>query len=313
MSAALSIDRVVKRFGAFTAVDGISLTVPRGAVYGVLGPNGAGKTTTIRMIMNILRPDEGSIEVLGLPSGEEVKSRVGYLPEERGIYKKMKVEDLVTYFGVLKGMSSSAARERGRQLLGELGLGDWLQAKGNDLSKGMQQKVQFASTIVHDPELVILDEPFSGLDPVATEALKDRVLELKRQGTTVLFSTHIMDQAEKLCDSVVLIDRGQKVLDGTLDEVRRSAVAEEAVIVEFAEEGVELRGLPGVERVGEFGRHQEVFLAKDADPDAFLRTLQTRGSIRRFEVRRPSLHQIFLRAVGREQMTPAPVAGEAVR
>jgi ABC-2 type transport system ATP-binding protein len=304
MSEALILDGVVKRFGDFTAVDGISLTVPRGSVYGFLGPNGAGKTTTIRMVMNIIRPDVGSIRVLGQPIGEEVKDRTGYLPEERGVYKKMKVLDLVAYFGALKGMGGNEARTRGRQLLEELGLGDWVDRNCQDLSKGMQQKVQLVATVVHAPELVILDEPFSGLDPVNTEVLKDRILELRDAGATVLFSTHIMEQAEKLCDSVVLIDRGQIVLDGTLDEVKASSGGE-VVMLETQGSDPGLRSLPMVSEVRDFGRHREVFLAPGASPDDLLGALTSRTSVRRFEVRRPSLHEIFLRAVGRTEMSSA--------
>jgi ABC-2 type transport system ATP-binding protein len=303
MDHALVLDRVVKRFGDFTAVNGISLEVPRGSVYGFLGPNGAGKTTTIRMIMNIIRPDEGSIRILGQPTSEQVKDRTGYLPEERGVYKKMKVLDLVAYFGTLKGMSASDARRRAEELLEEIGLGDWTQRNCQDLSKGMQQKVQIVATVIHEPELVILDEPFSGLDPVNTEVLKDRILALRDAGTTVLFSTHIMEQAEKLCDSVVLIDRGEKVLDGTIDEVK-STQGGEVVMLETRGECPDLRALPMVADVGDFGRHREVYLNEGASPDALLAALAGRTSVRRFEVRRPSLHEIFLRAVGRTQMKP---------
>ena len=312
MSEALRLERVVKRFGSFVAVDRISLHVPRGSVYGFLGPNGAGKTTTIRMVMNIIRPDEGSIRILGQPSGETVKNRTGYLPEERGVYKKMKVLDLVAYFGALKGMNTRVARDRGAELLDDIGLGEWLNRNCQDLSKGMQQKVQFVATVVHDPELVILDEPFSGLDPVNTEVLKDRILELRERGTTVLFSTHIMDQAEKLCDAVVLIDRGQKVLDGTLDEVKASAGGE-AVLLETVGEAPDLRTLPMVAQVSDFGRHREVFLAEGASPDALLEALVGRASIRRFEVRRPSLHEVFLRAVGRTTLRPDQPEAEVTR
>ena len=309
MSTALELNQIVKRFGDFTAVDGVSLTVPTGSIYGFLGPNGAGKTTTIRMIMNILRPDEGSIQILGGPSGEGVKLRVGYLPEERGVYKKMKVLDLVAYFGTLKGLSRGEAASRGKRHLEDMGLGDWIGRNCQDLSKGMQQKVQFISTIVHEPELLILDEPFSGLDPVNTEALKDKILELKAAGTTVLFSTHIMDQAEKLCDSVVLINSGKKVLDGTLDEVRRSAVAEETVLIEFEGSFVSLDGLPMVERVSEFGRSLEVFIKPGHEPEELLELLVGKVKLRRFEVRRPSLHEIFLRAMGGTSGIPV-AAGE---
>jgi len=311
MSNALELDRIVKRFGDFTAVDGISLIVPTGSVYGFLGPNGAGKTTTIRMIMNILRPDEGSIRLLGEPSGEGVKVRTGYLPEERGVYKKMKVLELVAYFGTLKGLSRAEAATRGKRHLESMGLGDWIDRNCQDLSKGMQQKVQFISTIVHEPELVILDEPFSGLDPINTEVLKDKILELKASGTTVLFSTHIMDQAEKLCDSVVLIDAGKKVLDGTLDEVRRSAVAEEAVLVEFEGPAMDMSGLPMVARVSEFGRSLEVFIKPEHEPEELLEALVGKVKVRHFEVRRPSLHEIFIRAVGGVPGKPAE-AGEVV-
>jgi ABC-2 type transport system ATP-binding protein len=256
------------------------------------------------MVMNIIRPDVGSIRVLGHPIGEEVKDRTGYLPEERGVYKKMKVLDLVAYFGALKGMGGNEARTRGRQLLEELGLGDWLDRNCQDLSKGMQQKVQLVATVVHAPELVILDEPFSGLDPVNTEVLKDRILELRDAGATVLFSTHIMEQAEKLCDSVVLIDRGQIVLDGTLDEVKASSGGE-VVMLETQGPDPGLRSLPMVSEVRDFGRHREVFLAPGSSPDDLLGVLASRTSVRRFEVRRPSLHEIFLRAVGRTEMKSA--------
>jgi ABC-2 type transport system ATP-binding protein len=303
MDHALVLDGIVKRFGDFTAVNGISLEVPRGSVYGFLGPNGAGKTTTIRMIMNIIRPDEGTIRLLGQPTSEAIKDRTGYLPEERGVYKKMKVLDLVAYFGSLKGMKASDARKRGAELLEDMGLGDWLDRNCQDLSKGMQQKVQVVATVIHEPELVILDEPFSGLDPVNTEVLKDRILAMRDAGTTVLFSTHIMEQAEKLCDSVVLIDRGEKVLDGTLDEVKATSGGE-VVMLETRGECPDLRTLPMVHDVGDFGRHREVYLNEGQSPDALLQALAGRTSVRRFEVRRPSLHEIFLRAVGRTQMKP---------
>jgi len=241
---ALVLSGVTKRFGDFTAVDSISLTVRRGVVHGFLGPNGAGKTTTIRMVMNIIRPDTGRIEVLGHESGEEVKRRIGYLPEERGLYKKMKVLDLIVYFGLLKGAERARVTARAEELLEHLELGPWRAKPCRDLSKGMQQKVQFISTIVHEPELVILDEPFSDLDPVNVVVIKDLILDLKRRGATVLFSTHIMDQAEKLCDAVVLLNHGRKVLDGSLGEVMRGAVAEKAIILEYDGPGEAVTALP---------------------------------------------------------------------
>jgi len=295
--SALSLSQVTKQFGDFTAVEGISLEVPKGSVYGFLGPNGAGKTTTIRMVMNIFRPDRGTITVLGRPSGEEVKERVGYLPEERGVYKKMRVLDLIAYFGGLKGLAPREARRRASALLEEMDLAKWAARPCRDLSKGMQQKVQFIATILHEPELVILDEPFSGLDPVNTESLKDKILDLKAKGTTVLFSTHIMDQAEKLCDAVVLINKGRKVLDGPLAEVKRGPEAEEAVIVEYDGSSERLRGLPGVRRLNDFGKYMEVTLEPGTDPQAILRSLVGEVTVRRFEIRRPTLHELFVRAV----------------
>ena len=297
---ALELDSVVKRFGDFTAVNNISLKVPTGSVCGFLGPNGAGKTTSIRMAMNIIKPDEGAIRVLGNPVSEEVKERIGYLPEERGVYKKMKVQDLIAYFGTLKGLSRGEASSRAERRLDEMGLGEWKSSRCQDLSKGMQQKVQFIATLLHDPELVILDEPFSGLDPVNTEVIKNKVLELRKSGVTVLFSTHIMDQAEKLCDSVILINHGQKVLDGSLAEVKSDAVAEPAVILEYDGDGAGIASLPQVRRHNDFGKYMEVFLKKEADPNDFLKQIVPLVSLRKFEVRSPTLHEIFLRAVGHD-------------
>jgi ABC-2 type transport system ATP-binding protein len=304
-ATALSLSGVTKRFGEFTAVDGISLTVPAGAVYGFLGPNGAGKTTTIRMVMNIIRPDRGTITVLGQPSGEDVKERVGYLPEERGVYKKMRVLDLIAYFGGLKGLSAGESRERGLRMLEELELGKWARSRCQDLSKGMQQKVQFISTIIHEPELLILDEPFSGLDPVNTESLKDKILSLKAAGTTVLFSTHIMDQAEKLCDAVVLINRGRKLLDGPLADVISGGDAEEAVIVEYDGSADRMRDFPGVRRMNDLGKYLEVYLEPGVTPQDLLRSLVGEVTVRRFEVRRPTLHEVFVRSVRGDGDPPA--------
>ncbi|NNF06408.1 MAG: ATP-binding cassette domain-containing protein [Candidatus Eisenbacteria bacterium] len=297
MNNALVLTKVVKRYGDFTAVNGISLNVPKGSVYGFLGPNGAGKTTTIRMIMNITKPDEGSIKVFGQTSGEETKARIGYLPEERGVYKKMKVLDLIQYFGRLKGKDPKQIRTRALELLDSLELSKWAGSKCQDLSKGMQQKVQFISTIVHEPELVILDEPFSGLDPVNVEVVKDMILELRRRGTTVLFSTHIMDQAEKLCDSVVLINRGEIVIDGPLSEVKSSSVAEEAIIVEYDGSGDLISQNTRVARMNDFGKYMEVYLKPGSTPQEFLSDLVGKVSVRRFEVRHPTLNEIFIRSV----------------
>src|SRR5690242_1202173 len=218
----LVLDRVSKRFAGHTAVDQLSLSVPTGVVYGLLGPNGAGKTTTIRMIMDILQPDDGTVRLFGQPSGGRAHAeRIGYLPEERGLYRKMRVLDVLVFLGEMKGMDRRQARDRAGEWLERLGLAQWAPRPIDELSKGMQQKVQFISTILHDPDLVVLDEPFSGLDPVNTQVLRDTVLEIRRHGKTILFSTHIMEHAEQLCDRLCIIARGKKLIDGTLTEVKQ--------------------------------------------------------------------------------------------
>ena len=296
-STAVKLSHVRKSFGSFRAVDNVSLEVAPGSVTGFLGPNGAGKTTTIRMIMNILVPDSGTIEVLGTRAGETTKTRIGYLPEERGLYKKMRVIDHLLFFAELKGMTRRDANTNARALLNEFELEEWTQRKVQDLSKGMQQKVQFIGTIVHAPELLILDEPFSGLDPVNVEILKDKILGLREAGCTILFSTHVMDQAEKLCDSVILINQGQKVLDGTLQEVKQGRFGENAVILDYDGEGQAVRSLPMVGRVNDFGKHMEVYLHDGTEPQEFLEALVPLVRVHRFEVRQPTLNEIFIRTV----------------
>ncbi len=296
MSNALTLDGVTKRFGNVTAVDGVSLAIPQGTIHGFLGQNGAGKTTTIRMIMSILYPDEGRIRVLGQDNAEAVKDRLGYLPEEKGLYKKMKTAEILTYFGRLKGMSAGAAKKRARELLTRFDLGDWIHQKCEALSKGMGQKVQVLGTLIHDPELVILDEPFSGLDPVNVDVMRDVILEMKRDGRTVIFSTHIMEQAEKICDSIFLIHEGKKLLDGPLAEIKASG--DHGVHVDYDGDGRVLRDLAGAERINDSGKHAEIFLADGTDPQEILAQLVGKLTIRRFDLREPSLHEIFVRAVG---------------
>ncbi|MEX0692442.1 MAG: ATP-binding cassette domain-containing protein [Gemmatimonadales bacterium] len=297
MQHALHVDRVTKRFGDFVAVNEISLAVPTGTIYGFLGPNGAGKTTTIRMVMSILYPDQGTITVLGNPVPEAVKDRLGYLPEEKGLYKKMKTGELITYFGRLKGMNGHDAKRRSVELLQRFGLGDWVDKKCDTLSKGMGQKVQILATLVHDPELIILDEPFSGLDPVNVELVRDVILALKKEGRTVIFSTHGMEQAEQICDKVLLIHKGKKILDGTLREVKASGPR--TVIIDYdGGNGRVFEGLPGVERVNDSGKHAELTLNDRTDRQALLKALVDRITIHRFDTREPSLHEIFVRAVG---------------
>jgi ABC-2 type transport system ATP-binding protein len=220
MTAAISLTGVVKRFGKFTAVQPLDLEIPHGVTFGLLGPNGAGKTTTIRMIMNITKPDEGTVRVLGEPMSESLQHRIGYLPEERGLYRKMKVVDQLLFFASIKGVDRATALKRLGPWVDSMDLRPWLQKKTEELSKGMQQKVQFLGTIVHDPEILILDEPFSGLDPMNVVLLKDFLTEFKRQGKTVVFSTHVLEQAERLCDRIALLYRSKKLLDGTLKEIK---------------------------------------------------------------------------------------------
>ncbi|HYN43991.1 MAG TPA: ATP-binding cassette domain-containing protein [Thermoanaerobaculia bacterium] len=222
MTSAISISGVTKRFGKFTAVERLDLEVPYGVTFGLLGPNGAGKTTTIRMTMNITKADEGRIEVLGKPLADEMQERIGYLPEERGLYRKMTVIDQLLFFAAIKSVDKKTALSRLEKWIDVMELRPWLSKKTEELSKGMQQKVQFLGTIIHDPEVLILDEPFSGLDPINVVLVKDFLADFKKQGKTIVFSTHVMEQAEKLCDRIALIYRGQKLLDGTVKEIKRA-------------------------------------------------------------------------------------------
>ncbi len=298
MTDAVVMQGIGKEFGDVSAVRDFSLRVPSGCIYGFLGPNGAGKTTIIRMIMGIFYPDRGHLSVLGTEDPVLVKERVGYLPEEKGLYKKMRVAEMVAYFGQLKGMDLRFARERAEILLREFGLGDWIDKRCETLSKGMGQKVQLLITLIHQPDLVILDEPFSGLDPVNRDLMRDAVLQLKREGKTVLFSTHIMEQAEQICDYVVLINKGVKVLDGALEEVRESKG--QAVLLDYDGDGSMLAGLPGVRRVNDAGKQAELFLEEGTDPQQILGALLQKLRIRRFDLRAPSLHEIFIRTVGEQ-------------
>jgi len=222
MTAAISLQGVVKRFGRFTAVDHLDLEVPHGTTFGLLGPNGAGKTTSIRMIMNITKPDSGEIRVLGEKMNDKLQERIGYLPEERGLYRKMKVVDQLLFFAAIKSVDKDTAMKRLSPWIDSMDLRPWLQKKTEELSKGMQQKVQFLGTLVHDPEVLILDEPFSGLDPINVVLVKDFLTEFKRQGKTVIFSTHVLEQAERMCGSIALLFRGKKILDGTLKDIKHS-------------------------------------------------------------------------------------------
>jgi len=297
-SPAVLFDAVTKRYGDFVAVDDVSFEVPKGEIFGILGSNGAGKTTSIRMLMNILRPDEGRIEVLGEAAGEDLKPRIGYLPEERGLYKKMRLEELLLFFGQLKGRSRAFLLPRIDTWLDRMGLQGWRQRKVEELSKGMGQKLQFVVTVVHEPELLVLDEPFAGLDPVNRDVLRDAVLDLKRQGTTIVFSTHVMEQAEQLCTRLVLIHGGKIVRGGSLEDVKRTEGREAIQIRYRLLDGRDLEGLPGVTEIADHGNEAELLLLDGTDPAEVLRALVLRANLTGFEVRAPSLHEIFKRVVG---------------
>jgi len=308
---AIDIRNVVKRYEEHVAVRDLSLQVPRGAVYGLLGPNGAGKTTTIRMVLSIIAPDSGSIAVFGQASTQPgITDRIGYLPEERGLYKKMEVRRVLRFLGELKGLDGRTADRRIDEWLDRLSLRteakDWGKAKVDELSRGMQQKVQFIAALLHEPELVILDEPFSGLDPINAQALKDTVVELKQRGRTVIFSTHVMENAERMCDAVCIIARGEKVLDGPVARVKAEH-GQRHVALTLAESVGDVRAAVAavladpalVSRVDDNNRAFELELAPGAEPQQLLHRLVHAGApIERFELMHPSLHQIFLQRVG---------------
>ena len=297
-SPALELREVTKLYGDFRAVDHLSLQVPQGALYGFLGPNGAGKTTTIRMILDILRPTTGSIAVLGSDSALKVRTRLGYLPEEKGLYKKMRAWSVIAYFATLKGMTRVAAKRRAFELLERYGLKDFATARTEALSKGMGQKVQVLASIAHDPELVILDEPFSGLDPVNQTLMEEIVLDLRQRGRTVLFSTHVMQHAERLCDRLVVIAKGRALFDGTVSEARR--LVPRRVQLETADDPASLRTLPGVAALKEQGGGRwEIELRDGADPQAVLQAcFEHPVRLRSFNAAEPALHEVFMKLVG---------------
>ncbi len=293
----IELKGISKRYEDTVAVDGIDYRFQPGKVTGFLGPNGAGKSTTIRMVMNIIAPDEGRITVDGKPLSEGFRNRLGYLPEERGLYKKMKVIDHLVFFGTLKGLSRGEARRRGERWLDRIGLTDRAQSKVEDLSKGMQQKIQFVGTLLHDPELVLLDEPFSGLDPINSEALKEIMMELRAEGKTVIFSTHVMDQAEQLCDDIVLIDEGRIVLHGDLAEIR-SSFGRGHLRLRYSGDGDILHRDLRVTSSQDLGEGLiELRLADENTAPAALRDWSSQLDISHFEVIVPSLHNIFLQTV----------------
>jgi ABC-2 type transport system ATP-binding protein len=289
---AIEIRHVFKAFGSHTAVSDLTLDVPGGSIYGFIGPNGSGKTTTIRMILDLLVPDAGTITVLGRPSRSTVRDDVGYLPEERGLYKRMTVRQVLLYYGQLKGRSVAALDPEIKTWLERLKLTAWADTRVQALSKGMSQRVQFISTVIARPRLLVLDEPFSGLDPVNADELRDAVLDLRRDGTTVVLSTHDMNVAERLCDRIFMIFRGRKVLDGTMADIH-AQFGQDTVRIRTAGGRATLSGLAGVESVVDAGNYQDVRVS--GDPQAFLRRLAATTEVRHFELKKPSLHDIFVR------------------
>ena len=309
---ALELNQVTKLFGAFQAVNDVSLSIPAGSIYGFLGPNGAGKTTTIRMILDIIKPTSGTIAVLGHSSAMEVRERLGYLPEEKGLYKRMKAWETIAYFAMLKGMSRRSAKSRSFELLERYGLGDFSETKAEALSKGMGQKVQMLAAIAHDPELVILDEPFSGLDPVNQQVMEEIIRNMASRGRTILFSTHVMQHAERLCDRILLIATGKKIFDGTIAEARRTIPRR--VRIETEDDVGRLREMKEVLSVSPVGDqssatsgngetvrpclHWECQLREHSDPQAILEACFTKGiRLRSFNQSDPTLHEVFVHLV----------------
>ena len=296
METHLEVRDVSKSFGHVKAVDALSLAVPRGSVFGLLGPNGAGKTTTIRMVMRITLPDSGTIRLGGVVIDDDVRERIGYLPEERGLYRKMKVVDHLAFLAEVRGLSRPEARRRSVRWLERLDLAAKSGAKVEELSKGMQQKLQFAGAVIHEPELVIFDEPFTGLDPIATRQFKDEIIAMRARGTTVVFSTHVLPQAEELCDEICLINRGHVVLSGALDAIRaRHSRHALRVVTRAGEEA--LRAVPGVAAVQAAGDAWAVEMAAGIDGPELIRALATRLPLEAAEPLVESLEDIFLRNV----------------
>lgn len=293
----LQVENVTKRYGEFTAIDNISFEIKAGRVFGFLGPNGAGKTTTIRMIVGITVPDEGTVRLFGEKISSEIQNKIGYLPEERGLYKKIKVQDQLRYFAALKGVSQKEADRRIDYWLERMKLSEWKTKKTTDLSKGMSQKIQFISTVLHNPDLLILDEPFSGLDPINVEFLIDVVAELKAQEKTIIFSTHLMETAERLCDDIILINKSRKIIGGTLREVKES----------FGKNMIALRATGGenvlademlISKIIEHADEKELILTEKADAQVLLKKLIDSGAIiSKFEQIEPSLNDIFIEKV----------------
>lgn len=294
---AVSLENVTKRYDSFDAVSSLTMSIKEGSVFGLLGPNGAGKTTTLRMIVRILIPDEGSVQVLGQPLSEKTQDLIGYLPEERGLYRQMRLLEVLRFLGALKGLPESESERRARDWLEKLGLADRLNDEVHNLSRGMQQKVQFIAAIIHKPPLVILDEPFTGLDPVNAAVVKDVMLDLRKQGATIILSTHRMDQVEQMCDSICLMNKGQKLLDGDLKAIKKS-YGYNTVRMEYSGDPAFLQLPEIVARINSYGEMVDIILRPGADAQQILKSAVERGvQVRRFELIEPPLNDIFIEKV----------------
>lgn len=295
----LTIDHVYKSFNTVHAVQDLSLELPEGVIFGLLGPNGAGKTTTIRMIMDIIIPDKGKILLMDKPNTQQQRDLVGYLPEERGLYPKMKVSELLSFLAEMKGIKPSQSRDRIKTWLTRFELIDWIGKKVEELSRGMQQKIQFISTIIHEPKLIILDEPFTGLDPVNTDLVKEVMLEQKEKGTTIIFSTHLMEQVEKLCDSICLINEGKAVLNGPLRRIKKD-FGRNTIIMEFDGEAKFLDNKKLVKAFKEHDGFVEIYPAENVTIRQLLQQALNEVDVYKFEIMEPSLHDIFVATVKKQ-------------
>ena len=292
----LNIDNINKSFGTFQAVKDLSFSIDEGTMFGLLGPNGAGKTTTIRMIMDIIIPDTGKISVMGNSKPQDNNDLIGYLPEERGLYRKMKIYDLLLFLAELKSLSKNDAKREIDFWLDKLELMNWKSKKVEELSKGMQQKLQFIGTILHKPKLLILDEPFMGLDPINTDLVRDIMLEMKNNGTTIIFSTHLMENAEKLCEEILLINQGENILNGKLSEVKKN-FGRMNVLIEYDGSDAFLANSDQIKKYDNYGNYAEIQLKEKADTQKLLQEAMSAANIKKFEIVEPSLHEVFVETV----------------
>lgn len=297
----LRVENVIKKFGDYAASNDVSFKMRRGTVLGLLGPNGAGKTTLIRMITNIISPDSGTIYFNDKPVSSDIQNKIGYLPEERGLYKKLKVIEQLEYFGMLKGLNKQDASKSAKSWLARMGASGWETKKIQELSKGMQQKVQFISTVLHNPEFLILDEPFSGFDPINTELLKNIILEMKSNGTSLILSTHVMAQAEELCDDICMINKGKLVLNGNISHIK-SSYGKNTVIIEFSGENNFLNDIEDIEILSKTNNRAEFKInEKSSDNRRLIEQINNAVDLHKFELALPSLHEIFIEVVSKKE------------